>query len=106
MDPRTDQGPYTFELLFVDERSKCRRFVENVSNENGFRGSLVDLAPYVARNGGNIAPGIGDYAYPELGAPANHEIIRQVVDIAKSYDREVATPDDVRKILRLPPKAA
>ena len=79
---------------------------QSVWTANIVGGSLVDLAPYVARNGGNIAPGIGDYAYPELGAPANHEIIRQVVDIAKSYDREVATPDDVRKILRLPPKAA
>ncbi|MCB1540139.1 MAG: 3-keto-5-aminohexanoate cleavage protein [Rhodoblastus sp.] len=65
-------------------------------------GSLVDLAPHVARLGGNIAPGIGDYAYSELGAPPNHEIIRRVVDTAQAQGREIATPDDVRKILKLP----
>lgn len=69
-------------------------------------GSLVDLAPFVAQSGGNIAPGIGDYAYGELGAPANDDIIRRVVDIAHQHGREIATPDDVRTMLKLPPTRA
>ena len=69
-------------------------------------GSLVDLAPFVAQSGGNIAPGIGDYAYDELGAPANHDIIRRVVDIAHRHGRDIAIPDDVRTMLKLPPARA
>ena len=96
-----DEGPY--ELLRPEDFLPADR--QCVWTANIVGGSLVDLAPFVAQAGGNIAPGIGDSAYPELGAPANHEIIRQVVDIARAYDREIATPDDVRKILRLPAAA-
>ena len=65
-------------------------------------GSLVDLAPHVARSGGNIAPGIGDYAYSELGAPPNEEVVRRVAAIAREHGREIATPGDVRGMLGLP----
>ncbi|MFO1136405.1 MAG: 3-keto-5-aminohexanoate cleavage protein [Rhodoblastus sp.] len=68
-------------------------------------GSLVDLAPYVAGNGGNIAPGIGDYAYGELGAPPNHEVVHRVADIVRAHGRDIATPDDVRRRLKLTPPA-
>ena len=69
-------------------------------------GSLIDLAPFVARSGGNIAPGIGDYAYSEIGAPANEEVVRRVAEIARANGREIATPDEARRMLKLPAKAA
>lgn len=65
-------------------------------------GSLVDIAEGVATRGGGIAPGIGDYAYTELGSPANEVVVRRVCDIARSCGRVIASPSDVREMLDLP----
>src|SRR3954452_15662572 len=43
--------------------------IEWASNIVG--GNLLNLAEMSARQGGHVAPGIGDYAYRELGCPSN-----------------------------------
>lgn len=64
-------------------------------------GNLLDLCEGVARRGGNIAPGIGDYPYIELGCPTNEELVRRTCIIARGCGREIASPDDVREILEI-----
>jgi uncharacterized protein (DUF849 family) len=66
-------------------------------------GSLVDLAACVARLGGDIAPGIGDFPYVKLGP--NHMVIKRVAKTARANGREIAEPDDVRRMLNLPGRA-
>ena len=67
-------------------------------------GDLVRLAGLAASLGGHVAPGIGDYPYRELGSPPNEEIVRRVAQVAREGGREVATPDDAREMLGLPPR--
>ncbi|WP_453967542.1 3-keto-5-aminohexanoate cleavage protein [Bradyrhizobium elkanii] len=62
---------------------------------------MLDLCEGVARRGGNIAPGIGDYPYIELGRPTNEELVRRTCTIARGCGREIASPDDVREILEI-----
>lgn len=64
-------------------------------------GSLVGIAEGVAKRGGGIAPGIGDHPYVELGSPPNHVVVKQVCDIARNADRQIATPMEVREMLDL-----
>jgi uncharacterized protein (DUF849 family) len=49
--------------------------------------------------GGHVAIGIGDYAYPELGQPTNADLVREIVHMAKLVGREVATPEEARQML-------
>jgi 3-keto-5-aminohexanoate cleavage enzyme len=56
--------------------------------------------------GGNVRVGFEDNIYLSRGVPAksNAELVEKVVRIAKELDREIATPEEARKILHLPPK--
>lgn len=51
--------------------------------------------------GGDIAIGLHDYPYPELGFPTNAELIARVADLARAMGREVATAAEAREILAL-----
>lgn len=64
-------------------------------------GNLLDLCDTVARRGGNIAPGIGDFPYVELGCPRNEEVVHRAAQIARAAGREIASPQDVREMLEL-----
>jgi 3-keto-5-aminohexanoate cleavage enzyme len=75
------------------------REVEWVANIVG--GNLLDLAEMAARLGGHLAPGIGDHPYTEIGCPSNEEMVRTAARTARAAGRELATPDDVRIMLRL-----
>jgi 3-keto-5-aminohexanoate cleavage enzyme len=56
--------------------------------------------------GGHVRVGFEDNIYLSKGvrAKSNAELVEKVVRLAKELDREIATPDDVRRILHLPPK--
>jgi len=73
------------------------RRIEWSSNVVG--GDLLKLGRMSAERGGHFAPGIGDYAYSELGSPPNEAIIARAAEIVRSAGRELATPDDVREML-------
>jgi len=59
----------------------------------------------VIAQGGHIAIGIGDYAYPELGYPTNAHLVREIVKLAKTVGREVAMPAEAREILGIRPRS-
>ena len=65
-------------------------------------GSLLPLAEIAARQGGHVAPGIGDHPYAELGSPPNEEIVARVARIAREAGRAIATPQDAREMLGMP----
>jgi 3-keto-5-aminohexanoate cleavage enzyme len=54
--------------------------------------------------GGHVRVGFEDNIYLSEGVPAksNAELVEKIVRIARELGREVATPDEARKILRLP----
>lgn len=52
--------------------------------------------------GGDVAIGLHDYPYPELGFPTNAELISRVVDLAHAMGQEVATASEAREILEMP----
>lgn len=76
------------------------RRIEWSSNVVG--GDLLKLGRMSVERGGHFAPGIGDYAYTELGSPTNESIVARGAAIAKASGRELASPDDVREMLDLP----
>jgi 3-keto-5-aminohexanoate cleavage enzyme len=56
--------------------------------------------------GGNVRVGIEDVLEYAPGVPAsNVELVKRAVRLAKAYGREIATPDEARKILGLAPLA-
>lgn len=65
--------------------------------------NALPLAEMAIEQGGHVAIGLGDYAYPELadGQPTNSEVVAAVVEIARLSGREVATPAEAR--VRLTP---
>jgi 3-keto-5-aminohexanoate cleavage enzyme len=56
--------------------------------------------------GGHVRVGLEDNIYVSKGVPAksNAELVEKVVRIAKELGREIASPDEARAILRLPPR--
>jgi uncharacterized protein (DUF849 family) len=56
--------------------------------------------------GGNVRVGFEDNIYLSKGikAKSNAEMVEKAARIAKELDREIATPDEARKMLKLPPK--
>ena len=75
------------------------RRLEWASNIVG--GNLLNLAEISANLGGHLAPGIGDYAYRELGSPRNDEVVRIAVERVRRAGREIASPDETREMLGL-----
>jgi 3-keto-5-aminohexanoate cleavage enzyme len=64
-------------------------------------GNLFATAAQAIQLGGHVSIGIGDHSYAELGCPTNGELIRRLVDLANLLGREVATPQEARRILGL-----
>jgi len=58
--------------------------------------------------GGHVRVGFEDNLYLSKGvkAKSNAELVEKVVRLAKELDRGIATPQEARRILRLPPKAS
>lgn len=62
-------------------------------------GNLFPAAMTAIAEGGHVAIGIGDYAYPELGHPTNADLVREIVRMAQLVGRDVATPEEARQML-------
>ena len=56
--------------------------------------------------GGNVRVGFEDNVYLGKGhkAASNGELVEKVVRLAKELGREIATPDEARAILSMPPR--
>ena len=64
-------------------------------------GNIFAAAAIAIALGGHLSPGLGDYAYPELGLPSNGELVAQLVALARAMGRAPATPDECRKMLAM-----
>jgi uncharacterized protein (DUF849 family) len=62
-------------------------------------GNLFPAAAFAIEQGGHVAPGIGDYAYPEIGCPTNAELVRRFAEMGMAMGREIATPEETRELL-------
>lgn len=62
-------------------------------------GSLFKVASLALERGGHLAPGLGDYPYPELGFPTNGELVRRFAELGRAVGREPATTDEARAML-------
>jgi 3-keto-5-aminohexanoate cleavage enzyme len=56
--------------------------------------------------GGHVRVGFEDNIYLSKGvrAKSNAELVEKIVRLARELDREIATPEEARRILHLPPK--
>lgn len=61
------------------------------------------LAELAIKHGGHVRVGLEDNLYIEKGvlAKSNAELVEKVVEIAKSYNREIASVEETRTILQL-----
>lgn len=81
---------------FLDVLPANRPIEWSVSSKPG---NLFPTAAQAIQLGGHVSIGIGDNPYKELGAPTNADLVRRIVEMAKSYGREVATPEEARQML-------
>jgi 3-keto-5-aminohexanoate cleavage enzyme len=63
--------------------------------------NIFPCAALAISSGGHVAPGLGDYHYPELGCPTNADIVHRISRMAKDMNREVSTPAETRALLRM-----
>jgi 3-keto-5-aminohexanoate cleavage enzyme len=83
---------------FTDHLPRDRKPIWSVGCKNG---NLLPLAFSAIAAGGHVAIGIGDYPYPELGAPTNARLVEEVARLARLVGRGVASPDEARQALGL-----
>jgi len=67
--------------------------------------SEFPMATMAILMGGHVRVGFEDNIYLSKGvkAKSNAELVAKIVRLAKELDREIATPEDTRRILHLPP---
>jgi len=75
----------------------------SVAGIGKFEFSLAELS---IKNGGHVRVGLEDNLYVEKGklAESNAQLVEKVVEIAKRYHREIATPAEARTILEMEKK--
>lgn len=97
--------PATIEnLLFLVESAKKLLGEENFVWSCGAAGAKeFDMTTTAVLLGGNVRVGMEDNLYLKRGVPAksNGELVAKMRTIIESLDREIATPDEARKILHL-----
>jgi len=74
----------------------------------GVGAAEINLSTMAIHMGGHVRVGLEDNIYMKKGvlAKSNAELVRKVVTLAHQLDRDVASPEDARKILRLKGKDA
>jgi len=64
--------------------------------------NIFPAAAVAISHGQHVAPGLGDYQYPELGCPTNAELTHRIANMARDMGREIATPAELRAMLNMP----
>jgi len=90
--PGTPEGLQAH-LQFLPDHLRCEWTANVVA------GNLLDLAEICAKQGGHLAPGIGDYPYRELSCPSNEEVVRLAARVVRAAGRDIASPQDAREML-------
>lgn len=62
-------------------------------------GSLFGAAATAIGLGGHLSPGLGDYAYPELGNPDNGKLADAFATLSRQMGRGTATPAETRAMI-------
>ncbi|AIO18741.1 3-keto-5-aminohexanoate cleavage enzyme [Candidatus Izimaplasma bacterium HR1] len=72
----------------------------SVAGVGRYEFSLAELA---IKYGGHVRVGLEDNIYIEKGvlAEGNADLVRKVVELAKKHNREIATPEEARRILHI-----
>lgn len=66
-----------------------------------WNGDVMNLASWAIPMGGHVGIGLGDWPYTRFGQPHNGELVEMVAKMAYTLGREVATPAQARKILKI-----
>ncbi len=69
-----------------------------------YNGDVLGLAAWAVPLGGHVSIGLGDHHYDRFGAPTNAELVRRVADLARALGRPIATPEQAREIIGVPPR--
>ena len=87
------------DVLFLKD-SIPKNATYSVAGIGKYEFSLAELA---IKHGGHVRVGLEDNIFIEKGvlARGNGQLVKKVVELAKKYNREIATPDEARKILGL-----
>lgn len=85
-------------LSMVDQLPRNRKLEWQVAVKEG---NIFAAAAIAIHLGGHISPGLGDYAYPELGHPTNGQLVAQLAALGRAMGRPPATPDDCRRMLAM-----
>ncbi len=64
-------------------------------------GSALHLIPAAVEQGGGIALGLGDWAYPELGTPTNAAVVAEAARLVRASGSRPATASEARELLGL-----
>lgn len=85
------------DFIFLKE-SLPENATYSVAGIGRYEFSLAELS---IKHGGHVRVGLEDNIYLEKGvlAKSNAELVEKVVNIAKKYNREIATPKEARTIL-------
>jgi len=69
----------------------------------GVGASEINLSTMAIHMGGHVRVGLEDNIYLKKGvlAKSNAELVQKIVDLADMLNRDIASPDDARKILRI-----
>ena len=65
--------------------------------------SIFSLGPVAIKTGGHVRVGMEDCIHISKGnlADSNAQMVAKMVRMAEEMEREIATPEDARKILKL-----
>jgi 3-keto-5-aminohexanoate cleavage enzyme len=68
-----------------------------------YNGDLLPLVEKIIAEGGHVSIGLGDWPYEEYGRPSNAELVHRVAETARRLGRGVASVEETRAILGMPP---
>ena len=63
--------------------------------------NIFPAAAAAIAHGGHVAPGLGDYQYPELDCPSNADLVAKCAAMSRDMGRPVATPAEARQMLKM-----
>jgi uncharacterized protein (DUF849 family) len=90
--PNTPKGL----LSMVENLPQNRKYEWFVCSKEG---NMFAAAAQAIKLGGHLSPGLGDYEYPELGAPDNGTLAAAFATLSRQMGREVATPAETRAMI-------
>lgn len=92
--PATTQGLQAL-IDFIPRRAQWRWMVSAIG-ANPF-----PVHAHAIANGGHVAIGLGDHAFPEFGLPTNAQLVTRMADLGKTMGREIATAAEARQMFGL-----